>query len=179
MCFAITVQIKTSLPVHEKRLFSSKQLTFVTDSCVAKFALAKAKAPGWPDEFVKKSPTMQPSPCLSKLIRNFFSVKKWFKVWVASQIFKNLPEVNKRPMRKNSPNLVTLWGAPLSRHAADSFGTVERNLDMHLVCINIPILTCIPTYMYTHQRFTKTSTDTKCFPIKISIFNRFQPIFFA
>jgi hypothetical protein len=57
---------------------------------------------------VKPSPTRQPSTFLSKLIRNLFCVNEWSKVWAAFQNFKNLPEVNKRPMGKNSPNLVAL-----------------------------------------------------------------------
>jgi hypothetical protein len=62
---------------------------------------------GWPDEFVKILPKMQPNPFLSKLTHNFYRGKRSPRIRATSVIIKNV-QFNNRPSGENSPNPVTL-----------------------------------------------------------------------
>jgi hypothetical protein len=77
-------------------------------------------ATGRPDEFVKKSPKMQPNPFFDKLNISLLPWKEVApKFCTTSVILETLPKVNHRPIGKNSPNLVILVGnhcnAPLAQ----------------------------------------------------------------
>jgi hypothetical protein len=80
------------------------------------------KHPGWPDEFVKKSPkNVAQSIFLSKLIQNLYLNPK---LWATSVFSEKLLKINNRPLSENSPNLVTLQASNHSFLITDMFSWI-------------------------------------------------------
>jgi hypothetical protein len=114
---------------------SDRSISFITVILLSTDSLLASLAPGWPDEFVNKSPKTWPNPCFVKMYLQLLPRKGVAqksgrlqgpilnfaprgKLWPQGRscppgvILKNTPEVNnKSPIGETSPNLVTLAGS--------------------------------------------------------------------
>jgi hypothetical protein len=85
--------------------------------------------PGWPDEFVKKSPKMSPNPFFVKINLGFKVGSP--KMWATFVIYKKCPKKKNHPMCENSPNLVTLSGS-LTLSSPSRLGRRRQQFCSHL-----------------------------------------------
>jgi hypothetical protein len=81
--------------------------------------------PGWPDEFLRKSPNMLPNPFIlqHKFYLEKCSTTFWATLWSP---FNKKAQINNHPIGENSPNLITLLATTFNSWMRTAFllGTI-------------------------------------------------------
>jgi hypothetical protein len=91
---------------------------------------------GWPDEFVKMSPKMNPNPCFG--IKIFWKNVRYFYNW------QKLNIANNRLMGEHSPNLVTLTSTYMCVQVSKSSRTDKWTTIHNLILILSPLYLLCP-----------------------------------